>query len=168
MLLSYLRFRRLGTAVIACLGASAFASSSVNVGEQPLRFFEGRTEMISTIKVVMRKPYQSRTTGTGRILSDGSLALVQQVREDGKAFERHWKIRQVGGGRFAGTMSDAVGPVTVNNVNGEYRFQFKMKGNLAVDQRVRPLADGKTARSQMTVRKFGMQVASSQGVIRRL
>ena len=125
--------------------------------------------MVSTIKVVMKKPYQSRTIGNGKIMPDGSLALVQQVQEQGKpAFQRHWKIRQLGGGKFAATMSDAIGPVTVSSVDGQYRFQFKLKGNLAVDQWLTPLPGGKSAKSRMTVRKLGMQVASSQGIIRRL
>ena len=125
--------------------------------------------MVSTIKVVMKRAYQSRTIGNGRILPDGSLTLVQQVQEEGKpVVQRHWKIRQLGGGKFAATMSDAVGPVTVSSVDGQYRFQFKLKGNLAVDQWLTPLPGGKTARSRMTVRKMGMQVASSQGIIRRL
>lgn len=163
-------YRASAVAFLLCGGASALASGErPSPADQPLRFFEGRTEMVSTVKVVMKKPYQSRTIGNGRILPDGSLALVQEVREEGKPLvKRHWKIREVGRGKFAGTMSDAVGPVTVNEAKGTYRFQFKLKGHLAVDQWVRPLPGGKTAQSRMTVRKLGMQVASSQGIIRKI
>lgn len=163
-------YRSLGVVSLLCVGASALATGEKTVpSNQPLRFFEGRTEMISTVKVVMKKPYESRTTGNGRILPDGSLALVQEVREEGKPpARRHWKIRQVSLSKFAGTMSDAIGPVTVDETDGTYRFQFKLKGHLAVDQWVRPLPGGKTAQSRMTVRKLGMKVASSTGVIRRL
>lgn len=153
-----------------CVGASALAYGEIGgTSDEALRFFEGRTESVSIIKVVMKKPYESRTTGNGRILPDGSLALVQEVREEDKPVaKRHWKIREVSEGKFAGTMSDAVGPVTVDEIDGTYRFQFRMKGHLAVDQWVRPLPGGKTAQTQMTVRKLGMQVASSQGIIRRI
>jgi hypothetical protein len=137
--------------------------------EKPLRFFEGRTEMISTVKVMMKKPYRSRTLGRGHILPDGSLSLTQHVEDAGKPpHQRKWRIRQVASDRFTGTMSEAVGPVTVQATSGKYRFKFKMKGGLHVEQWVTPLPDGQAARTSMTVRKMGMRVASSEGTIRRL
>ena len=136
---------------------------------QPLRFFEGRTEMISTVKVMMKKPYSSKTVGRGQILPDGSLALTQHVEDAGKPpHQRQWRIRQVAADKFTGTMSEAVGPVTVQAASGKYRFKFKMKGGLAVEQWVTPLPSGQAARTTMTVRKMGMRVASSEGTIRRL
>ena len=51
---------------------------------EPLRFFEGRTELFSMVKVMMKKPYRSQTLGRGQMLPDGSLSLVQQVQEQGK------------------------------------------------------------------------------------
>ena len=136
---------------------------------QPLRFFEGRTEMQAVVKVIMKKPYRSRTLGTGRIMGDGSLALLQQVYDEGQAPEqRRWKVKQVGPGRYAGTMTEAVGPVAVDEVDGRYRFKFKMKGDLFVEQWLTPAPDGNSAQSKLTVRKFGMKVASSTGYVRRI
>ena len=135
----------------------------------PLQFFEGRTEIVSLVRVVMKKPYRSRTLGQGSIAPDGTLSLVQQVKEDGKPpHQRQWRIRQVGPGSFSGTMSEAVGPVQVQELGGKFRFRFRMKGNLAVEQWVTPLPGGKSADSKTTVRKFGMRVASSEGTIRKL
>lgn len=137
--------------------------------EDPLRFFEGRTEMVSVVKIIMKKPYQSRTIGNGRILPDGSLALVQRVNDEGKPpKERRWKIRRVAAGRLSGTMSEAVGPVMIQEINGRYRFRFKMKGNLAVEQWLSPLTGGRAAQSTSTVRKLGIRVATSRGTIRKL
>jgi len=148
---------------------SAHSTSNAKRLDDPLRFFEGRTEMVSTVKVMMKKPYRSRTVGTGRINSDGSLSLVQQVLDEGKPPEqRRWKMRQVAPGRFAGTMSEAVGPVTAEEVGGRYRFRFRMKGNLAVEQWMLPLPGGAAANSNATVKKLGIRVASSTGTIRRL
>jgi hypothetical protein len=65
-------------------------------------------------------------------------------------------------------MTDAVGPVTVDEVNGSYRFRFRMKGNLAVEQWLLPAPDGNSAQSKLTVRKYGMKVASSVGTVRRV
>lgn len=155
---------------LAGLGcATSLSAGGDVVRPDPMRFFEGRTEMLSTVKVVMSKPYKSRTLGQGRLLDDGSLALVQQVQDEGKpTTSRRWKIRKIDNDSFAGTMSEAVGPVKVEEVGGRYRFNFKMKGNLAVEQWVTPMADGRTAKSSASVKKFGMRVATSEGFIRRL
>ena len=135
----------------------------------PLQFFSGKTEMISTVKVIMKKPFRSRAVGTGRILPDGTLSLAQQVFDDGEpAKQRHWKIRQVASSHYAGTMNEAVGPVVVDEVDGKYRFKFRMKGNLSVEQWMTPLPGGNSAKSNTTVRKFGMKVATSSGIVRRV
>ena len=164
-----LRIARHATVIGIFLSAAASGSLGADNPGQPLRFFDGRTEMISIVKVIMKKPYRTRTTGRGELLPDGSLALVQQVVEDGKPpHERDWRIRQVDADRFTGTMSDAVGPVLIQRVGAEYRFKFKMRGNLAVEQWLTPAPGGRSARTRMLVRKFGMRVASSEGTIRKL
>lgn len=163
--------RRLAVATLpfALVGASAAAGTDrPDSAMDPLRFFEGRTESLSTIKVIMKKPYRSRTIGNGEI-DDGVLKLVQRVHQDGEApYDRHWRMRQVAPGRFAGTMSEATGPVTVEQVGGRYRFRFKMKGNVSIEQWLTPLAGGTAARSKLSIRKLGVTVGRSEGIIRRL
>ena len=156
---------------LALIAAALPASSAIAADRmtQPLRFFEGRTEIVSIVKVVMKKPYRSRTIGRGQILPDGSLSLVQQVNEDGQPpHQRTWRIKQIGPGKFTGTMSEAVGQVTVEEVGNQFRFKFRMKGSLSVEQWVTPQADGRTAQSKITVKKYGMRVASSDGMIKKL
>ena len=155
----------LALATLALSGAAAVAATAQN----PMTFFEGRTESVSTIKVVMKKPMLSRSIGRGQILPDGSLTLVQRVEEgDRKPFERRWKIRKVGPGRFAGTMSEAKGPVTIDEIGERYRFRFTMKGNLLVEQWLTPLPGGKAASTKVTIKKFGMAVAKAEGTIRKI
>ena len=153
----------------ALIGAAILPASADAGIRQPLRFFEGRTEMVSTVKVIMKKPYHSRTLGSGRILGDGSLALLQQVYDEGQPpKQQKWKVHQVGPGRYSGTMTEAIGPVAVDEVGGRYRFKFRIKGNLAVEQWLTPSADGSSAQSKLTVRKYGMKVASAAGYVRRV
>lgn len=160
--------RNIGCAMVVAL-ASATATASAERTVEPLRFFEGTTESFSTVNVIMRKPYRSRTVGRGRIDQNGALILVQRVEDEGKApFERRWLIRQVGPNRFVGTMSEAAGPVAVTQANGRYHFHLKTKGGLSVDQFVTPLPDGKSARTQSTIKKLGIRVATSQGTIRKV
>ena len=151
--------------LVLCASTSASAAPLAD----PMRFFEGRTESVGIMKMIMKKPYRVRSVGVGKINGDGSLHLVQQVRDEGHApKERVWRIRQVGPGKFTGTMSEAKGPVTIEQVGNGYRFRFKMKGNLSVEQWVVPNDDGKSGSSKLTIRKYGMKVASSEGTIRKL
>jgi hypothetical protein len=136
---------------------------------QPMRFFEGQTESLGTIRLFLKKPYRSRALGRGIIAPDGSLLLVQRVEDEGKPpRERRWRIRQVGPGRYAGTMSEAIGPVTIDTVGESYRFRYRMKGNFAVEQWLVPLPGGMSARNSLKVRRFGMTVGTSDGTIRKL
>lgn len=159
-------------AVPVAFVAVAAVSPNLWAAEQKtsaMRFFEGRTESLATVKIVMKKPFKSRSVGRGEIKADGSLLLVQRVEDEGKpVHERRWHIREVGPGKFAGTMSEAKGPVTVEEVGGKYRFRFKMKGNVSIEQWIDPLPGGKTASTKVTIRKMGVTVGQSEGTIRRL
>jgi hypothetical protein len=159
-------------AVPAAFVAVAALSPSIWAAEQKtnaMSFFEGRTESLATIKLVMKKPYKSRSIGRGEIKPDGSLLLVQRVEDEGKPpHERRWHIREVSPGKFTGTMTEAKGPVTVDEVGGRYRFRFKMKGNVSVEQWIAPLPGGKNASTRVTIRKMGITVGQSEGTIRRL
>ena len=156
---------------VMLLSAAAACMSQPVMAEpiKPLEFFEGRTESTGTIKVVLRKAFKSRSIGVGKIGPDGALVLVQQVEDEGKPpRERRWRIRQTGPGKFVGTMSEATGPVTIEEIDGRYRFRFKMKGNLSVEQWVIPNPGGKSAKNTMTIKKLGMTVGTGNGTIRKL
>jgi hypothetical protein len=152
------------------LAALAVPASSVAAKvDDPLRFWEGRTESVSTVKIVMKKPYKSHAVGRGRIKPDGSLDLIQRVEEDGQPVkERRWQIRQTGPGRYAGTMTEAKGPVTIEEVGGNFRFRFKMAGGVAVEQILTPLPGGRSASSKVTIKKLGVTVGRSEGTVRKI
>ena len=150
--------------------ASLFAAPAAAAStDGPMQFFEGRTEGSGTIRTVLGKPYRTRSVGHGRFEPDGTMVFVQRVVDDGKPpHERRWKIRQTGPRHFSGTMSEALGPVKIEEVGGRFRFRFRMKGNLSVEQWLVPLAGGTAARNTLTIRKFGVKVATSEGMLRKL
>lgn len=151
---------------IATISSSPVIAGSVS---DPLRFFEGRTESASSVKVIMKNPFRTHTTGHGEIMPDGSLVLVQQVEDEGQpTHERRWRMRKLSPGHFSGTMSDAKGPVTAEEIGGRYRFRFKMKDGVSIEQWLTPIADGKAASNVLTIKKFGIKVGSSEGIIRKL
>jgi hypothetical protein len=155
--------------ILALAAALSFAVPTLAETTDPMRFFEGRTESVGRVKLVMHKSFQSRAVGDGKIMPDGSLHLVQRVEEQGKRpIQRQWHMRLVAPGRYLGTMSEAKGPVTVEEVNGRYRFQFRMDGGVSVEQWLTPAADGRSASSKITFRKYGIVVGRSEAIIRKL
>jgi hypothetical protein len=154
----------------ALCAAAAFCSPASAVPlEHPLRFFEGRTESVGTMKAIMRKTHRVESIGHGTIGPDGALTLIQLVRDEGEApHQRVWHIRQVGPTKFAGTMSEASGPILIEQVGDGYRFRFNLKGGMAAEQWLIPNRDGSSGSSVLTVRKFGMTVARSDATVRKL
>jgi hypothetical protein len=43
-----------------------------------------------------------------------------------------------------------------------------MKGGLSVEQWLTPMADGRSAKSDTTVHRFGITVASAEGIVRKI
>jgi len=151
---------------------AAFLSPGIVAAQQatdPFSFFEGVTESVGILKIVMHRAVHTMSIGRGEIRPDGSLSLVQRVEDEGRApYVRRWLIKQVAPRRFVGTMSEATGPVTIDEVGDRFRFRLTMKGGLSVEQWLTPLPGGRSATSDMTVRKFGIAVASSQGTVRKI
>jgi hypothetical protein len=158
------------TAAFALVVTFAFAPSQASANlDDPITFFAGRTESTGTVKIATKKPFRSRAIGKGVIKPDGTLELVQRVEDEGEQpRERRWRMRRTTPGHYAGTMSDARGPVTVEEVGGRFRFRFRMDGNVSVEQWLTPLPDGRSARSVVVIRKYGIRVGGSDGMIRKL
>jgi hypothetical protein len=153
--------------------APIFLASSVPAASpqqaDPLRFFAGRTESQGTVKMLFKKAYATHSVGVGRIESDGSLSLVQRVEDEGKpVLERRWRVREAGPGRWTATMSQALGPVEIERVEDRYRFRFTMAGHLSVEQWLIPLPGANAARTRSKVRKYGLTVATTEGVVRKV
>jgi hypothetical protein len=137
--------------------------------EDPLRFFQGKTESVGTVKIAMKKPFRSRAIGKGEITADGTLILDQRIEDQGQPpKDRRWKMHKVGPGKYTGTMTEAKGPVTVEEIGDKYRFRFRMEGNVTIEQWLIPSKDWRSAASKITIRKFGVLVGRSDSVIRKL
>lgn len=153
----------------------AFIASPLAVSAQPapplfepLRFFEGRTEGEGRVKVAFKSPYGVRVHGRGKIEADGVLSLHQIVEEEGKPRrERSWRIRETAPGRYAGTLSDATGPVKLEVVDNRFHIKFRMKGGLGVEQWLTAAPGGGSVHNSMVIRKFGIRVATLEETIRK-
>lgn len=133
----------------------------------PFVFFAGATEGVGRLKVVLRRGRRIQVTGSGR-MEDGVLVLDQVIAEEGKPVRtRQWRIRRDGPGRYAGTLTDARGPIAGQTRGDRLILRYRTGGGIAIEQRLVLAADGRSAGNRLTARKFGVRVAVLTETIRR-
>lgn len=131
-------------------------------------FFAGRTHGDGVLKIVMQPRQRVVVDGSGRVEADGTLVLDQTVTRAGKPPERRqWRIREMVPGRYAGTLSDAAGPIAGEVTGNRLHLHFRMAAGLTADQWLDLSADGQSAANRMVVTKFGVAVARLDETIRR-
>jgi hypothetical protein len=136
----------------------------------PEHFFLGRTEGAGTVQMVLSGSHQVRDHSRGRLDRSGALILEQIVEEEGKpARRRSWRLVRAGGNRIAGTISDAVGPVTGDIKGNVLHLKYRAReANAAVEQWITLHPGGRTASNRMVFRKFGFKAATLESTIRKL
>lgn len=149
---------------LALLSAPAAATPDFDA----LAFFAGPTEGRGQLRVVMHHAQPLTVHGRGTIAPDGTLVLDQAVEQEGKPTRhRQWYIRATAPGHYAGTLTDAVGPIAGETIGDRLHLTFRMKGGLAVEQWLTLAPNGQSARNVMRVRKLGLVVARLDETIRR-
>jgi hypothetical protein len=158
--------KRLAAAALVLAGA---ASAAPPAKLDMLAFFNGRTHAENVMKIALKRPAKLIVDSLGGRNKEGEFVLIDTVREEGKPVrERRWVMHPVGPDRFTGSLSDAVGPVSVA-INGRTAtIRYTMKGGLKVDQRLELQGDGKTLSNQVVVKKFGLRFAHVDGTVRKL
>lgn len=132
------------------------------------QFFAGRTAGQGSIKIIFKNAEALRVEGFGRMAQDGSLILDQTVwRGQRKPEKRQWRIRPAGTG-YAGTLSDATGPVRGDAKGNLLHLSYPMKGGVQAEQWIYLQPDGRSAVNRMRVTKFGLEVARIEETIRKL
>jgi hypothetical protein len=164
---------KLGVLAAALLAGAAVAAPDERLQAarpvfDPAIFFAGRTVGEGTIDIVFKKAEPLRVQGNGRIEPDGSLILDQVVRRGPRPVERRqWRFRKLGPARYAGTLSDATGPVGASVQGNRLHLRYPMKGGLQAEQWIYLRPDGRSAINRMTIRKLGMVVARIDETIRK-
>lgn len=150
-------------APIAQAGAPAF---------DPFTFFAGNSTGTGTLAKVLAKDTPVRVTSQGRIITEALresawdapprrvLVLDQTVREGDKpARTRQWRLHEVAPGRYEGTLSDAISPVTGEAEGNLLVLEFAIKGSFKVRQELTLSPDGQRAHNVMRVSKLGVTAA---------
>lgn len=142
--------------------------ADAGVALDPVEFFSGRTQGDGVLHQVFAPPKQLRVDSTGRRAGE-DLILTQVIRQQGKAPRtRTWTIRPNGPNSYTGSLTEAVGPVTVMTRGPRAQISYAMKNGLEVRQQLALQADGRTLLNHLIVTKWGVRVARVEETIRRL
>lgn len=169
------QLRTMATLSLGCLAVVSPASAQVSsarmaagVTFRPETFFLGHTEGTGRLKIMFRRRRVVHVHGNGRIDQSGALVLDQEVDDAGGPLKhREWKMRSLGRGRYAATLSDATGPVVGTVKGNTLRLAFPAKGGLRIRQVLVLSSDAKSARNRLTIRRMGIVVAKLDETITR-
>lgn len=134
----------------------------------PIAFFEGRTEGRGSLNTILSGRNTTLVAGLGKRTAPDALVLEQSVRRGaGAPALRTWELHRVAPGRYAGTLSDASGPVAADVAGNRLHIAFPMKGGLSAQQWLYLSPNGQIAQNRMVVTKLGIPIASLDEVITR-
>ena len=135
----------------------------------PIAFFAGRSQGDGTLHQVFGSARGMRVDSFGRPDRNGGLTLTQTIRQEGKSPRtRVWTIRPAGLNRYTGSLTEAVGPVTVLVEGPRAQISYAMKDGLEVRQQLALQGDRRTILNHLVVTKWGVRVARAEETIRRL
>ena len=105
-----------------------------------------------------------RATGSKRCreqFAQLSKGLVDQTIREGEkpARTRQWRLHEVAPGRFEGTLSDAISPVTGYTQGNLLVVEFTIKGSFKVRQELTLSPDGQRAHNVTRISQLGVTAA---------
>jgi hypothetical protein len=152
----------------AALSALVVVATSAQAEFNPVAFFRGRTHGEGNLKIIFQSAKMMSVDSEGTAEKDGSLLLKQVIHEPAKPPRiRYWRMRQTGAHSFAGTLTDASGPVRVEVTGDHVRIRYTATNNLDFDQLLTPVS-ATEVRNVMKVKRFGFTVAHYNEVIRKV
>lgn len=138
----------------------------------PFIFFDGATRGEGVMNKVRSDPVSVQVTSRGRIITEGLreaswaapprrvLVIDQTIREGEKpARERQWRLHEFAPGRFEGTLSDAISPVTAHVQGNLLVIEFAIKGSFKVRQELTLSPDGQRAHNVTRISQLGVTAA---------
>jgi hypothetical protein len=131
-------------------------------------FFTGRTHAENQLKIVFSSPVPLIVDSVGRI-EGKEFVLIDTVHEGDKPVRtRKWVTHEVAPGHFAGTLSDATGPVDILVRGNTATIRYTMNGGLRIEQVMELQPDGRTLTNHVVARRFGLKFAHVDGTVRKV
>ena len=148
-------------ALAACTAAAPPEANQRGPAFDPVAFFTGATHGAGKLDQIMKGVRTVTVDSIGRPERDGTLTLTQRIAMQGdQPRTRVWKLKQVAPGRYAGSLTDASGPVETIAIGRAIRIRYSMKGGLKVEQWLTALPGSRALDNRMTVHKWGVRVAT--------
>ena len=134
----------------------------------PVAFFAGTSHGEAVLRQLLKPARRVTVDSRGVVGPDGTLTLAQRIMTQGDPpRQRWWTMKPVGPGRWAGRLTDAVGPVETVAQGGAIRIRYTMKHGLDVEQWLVAMPGGRRLDNHLYVTKFGIGVADLHEVITR-
>jgi hypothetical protein len=138
----------------------------------PFTFFVGASRGEGVMNKVRSDPVPVQVTSRGRIITEAMreaawaapprrvLVVDQIIREGEKpARERQWRLVEVAPGRYEGSLSDAISPVTARTQGNQLVVEFTIKGSFKVRQELTLSPDGQRAHNVTRISQLGVTAA---------
>jgi hypothetical protein len=146
---------------LAACSADAPAPPSSNQKIDPVAFFTGPSHGVGTISILFKGTQSLRVDSFGHSDGRGGIILDQTVYPGSDAPKnRRWALRPISSTTLTGALSDASGPVTGSMSGNALNLAFPMKGGLNATQALILQPGGRILINHMTVKKFGLTVAT--------
>lgn len=130
--------------------------------------FAGRSQGKGELRLLLGEPRPFTVQSLGARQGDGSFRLDQEVRFEDKPVEsRFWVIKPIGADSYAGTLSDAAGPV-VGHINGRrMTLTYPLTSwGLSMEQTMDLAEDGRSVVNCGVIRFLGIPIGELQETIR--
>ena len=152
-----------------CLGAcSPAATPNAQPTFDPVRAFSGRSHGDGTLSVVFQAPQPYHVESRGFARADGTFRLEQTVTFAGKPPQkRYWLLKNVSPTTYAGTLSDAEGPVEGHTGGPQFSLMYLLPSNLKMHQTLTLEPGGKIIDNVGRITFLGIQVGYLRETIER-
>jgi hypothetical protein len=145
-------------ALCGCLPPVELSAQAAEPKLDPIAFFTGLTEGRGTLSTITGRKQSLHVVSVGRPRADGSLVLDQRIALSGEPVrDRRWTIRPAGPGRYAGTLTEALGTVDARVSGNRMTIRYRTE-NYAVRQQL-ALTSGGELRNRFDAVKWGLNVA---------
>lgn len=138
----------------------------------PFTFFLGASRGEGTLAKAFSDKVPVRVESRGRIALEPRheaswdapdirvLVLDQVVTEgDKRPRKRQWRLTEIAPGRYEGSLTDAIGPVTGRAEGNRLVLEYRMEGGFQVRQELTLSPDGSRAANVLKVSQLGVTVA---------
>jgi hypothetical protein len=134
----------------------------------PIQFFAGHTRGDATLRLITGSSHRVSVDSHGIADGHGGLILDQAIREEGKQPRtRRWNLHPAGANRWAGTLTDAKGPVVVERTSADVTIRYSMPNGAKVEQHLRR-SPGGPVDNHLTVSRIGLRLATLEEQIRKV